>query len=102
MKIDLKSAALGLAVGLLALLVVCVYQRNGRYLATMNGNGWIIVTDTQNGRVWANYFGTVRQAGQWNARNTLPVKSTIWTPPDLLDQIAATNVFNQFTNPNEK
>jgi hypothetical protein len=101
-QIDPKSAGLGFAVGLLALLVVYAHQRNGRFLATMNSNGFIIVTDTQTGHVWVNNFGSVREAGQWNAPNTLPVKSAIWTPPDLLDQIAATNVFGQFTNANEK
>lgn len=97
-QIDPKSAVFGFAIGLVALLIVCACQRNGRYLATMNGNGWIIVTDTESGDVWANNFWTVRETGQWNSRKTLPVAFR----PDLLDQIAATNVFDQFTNANDK
>jgi hypothetical protein len=91
-QVDLKSAAFGLAVGLAVLLIICICQRNGRYLATMNSNGFIIVTDTQTGHVWVNRWFTVSEKGRWDASHTLPVKSAIWTPPsDLLDQIAATN-----------
>jgi hypothetical protein len=103
-QIDLKSAAFGLAIGLAVLLIVCIYQRNGRYMATINSNGFIIVTDTQTGHVWGNRWFTVSKKGQWDAPHTLPVKSGIWTPPqsDLLDQIAATNHFDQFTNADDK